>query len=176
MPPLRGPTPGGMPRTGRNRRGAVIGVVLFAIIVLGISVFLVRRRPPLSSVGRAPSALGDATAGTLIPITRSARLPVDGSKRVRVALVRDPASESYYESTAAYDRALEAWSALAEETGADVTWITPAAAERDASDVLIVAATPCLSNPARRAMLTSGSRGRGVIFTGLSGVRDGGCR
>ena len=158
-----------------RRRGGVLGVILFAIVVLGISVLLVRARPPLTQAEAAPSALGDATAAELSPITRPAQLP-NGGAGVRVALLRDPASIPFFENADAYDRALDGWAELLAATGAEVTRVAPAEAERDAGTVLVAVATPCLSAPARRAMRAATNGGRGVIFTGLTGVRDGGCR
>ena len=164
----------GMHSATRTRGGA-LGIILFAVVVLGISVLLVRERPPLTETVAAPSALGDATAMELSPITRPARLP-DGVARVRVALLRDPASASFSDDAKAYDRALDAWAAMLEETGAEVRRVTPAAASADSLSVLFVAATPCLSADARRAMQAATRSGRGIIFTGVSGVRDGNCR
>ena len=158
------------------RRGGIIGIVLFAVVVLGISALLVRARPTLSSAEPAPSALGDETAIGLTPITRSSRLPGGDRDGVRVALLRDPASESYYEDSLEYDRLLDGWASMLAATGATVQRITPDAVAADTSAVLVVAGAPCLSNAARAAMRQVGARPRGVIFTGLTGVRDGGCR
>ena len=145
------------------------------MVVVGVSVLIVRARPSLSPAIAAPSALGDATVAELAPVTRSARLP-HGTTRVQIALVRDPASVKFYDDPRAYDRMLTAWSEMLEATGAEVRRITPAAAEGDPSQVLAVVASPCLSAPARRAMQAAARRGRGVLFTGMTGVRDGGCR
>src|SRR5688500_7847587 len=158
------------------RRGGVIGIVLFALVVLGISALLVRARPTLSSAEPAPSALGDETAIGLTPITRSARLPGGDRQPVRIALLRDPASATYYEDSLEYDRVLDAYASMLAATGAIVQRITPDAAASDTSAVLVVVAAPCLSNAARTAMRQVRARARGVIFTGMTGVRDGGCR
>ena len=163
-------------RDARCRKGGVVGIVLFALIVLGVSALLVRARPTLSSAEPAPSVPGDETALTLTPITRSSRLPGEDGQRVRVALLRDPASAAYYEDAAEYDRALDAWTSMLDATGAIVHRIAPEAAATDSSAVLVVAAAPCLSSTARTAMRQARAGQRGVIFTGLTGVRDGGCR
>ncbi|MDQ3674882.1 MAG: polysaccharide deacetylase family protein, partial [Gemmatimonadota bacterium] len=76
----------------------------------------------------------------------------------------------------AYDLALDAWAEILAGAGAVVDRVSPAEARLASGSVLVVAAAPCLSADARRAMQTAGSRGRGVIFTGLTGVRDAGCR
>ena len=162
-------------RSATRTRGGALGIILFAVVVLGISVLLVRARPPLTEAEAAPSALGDATAMELSPITRPARLP-DAAIPVRVALLRDPASVSFSDDAQAYDRALDAWATLFQATGAEVRRVTPAVAASDRQSVLVVAATPCLSAEARRAMQAAVRSGRGLIFTGVSGVRDGGCR
>ena len=166
----------GTPHRGAGRSGGAAGVILFGVVVLGISVFLIRARPALTPAVAAPSTLGDATAATLIPITRSPLLPESSRPRVRVALVRDTASIGFFDNRTQYDRALNEWATMLEATGAEVRRIDASRAETDRSDVLVLAATPCLSAPARRAMQSSARRGRGVIFTGMTGVRDGGCR
>lgn len=162
-------------RRAWERHGTALVVVVFAIVVVGISAFLVQNRAPLGPVVAAPSVLGSATAQTLTTAMLSHRLP-GAISPVRVALLRDPASIPFYENPKAYDLALDSWAEILVGAGALVDRVTPDEAALGASSVLVVAATPCLSTPARRAMQTAGSRGRGVIFTGLTGVRDAGCR
>ncbi|MDQ3672976.1 MAG: hypothetical protein M3365_01175, partial [Gemmatimonadota bacterium] len=158
-----------------GRHGTTLVVVVFALVVVGISAFLVQNRPQERPVVAAPSVLGSATAQTLTTATFSHQLPNTPSP-VRIALLRDPASVGFYEDPKAYDLALDAWAEILVGAGAAVDRVTPAEAELGSSSVLVVAATPCLSADARRAMRTAGSRGRGVVFTGLTGVRDGGCQ
>jgi len=162
-------------RAAWERHGGTLAVVLVAVVVVGISAFLVQERTLPRPVVATPSMLGSATAQMLTPAIRSPLLPNTGSP-VRVALLRDPASVEFYEDPKAYDRALDLWAQMLSAAGATVDRVTPDAAELGAGSVLVVAATPCLSVPARRAMQTAGQRGRGVIFTGITGVRDGGCR
>lgn len=162
-------------RLGTPRRGGALGILLFALVVVGISFLLVRSKPTLSAAPDVEAARGDETAHQLVSITRPATLP-NGAGRVRVALLRDPASAAWSDDPAAYDRSLDAWSTAIAATGAEVHRITPEAAEGDRSAVIVAAATPCLSAPARRALQTASRRGSGVIFTGMTGVRDGGCR
>ena len=158
-----------------ERHGTAAAVVVFALLVIGISAFLVQNRPAVQPRIEVPSVLGSVTAQKLTTTTPSPRLPQGGSP-VRIALLRDPASIGFYEDPKAYDLVLDSWAEFLVGAGAMVDRVTPAEAALGSSPVLLVAATPCLSTEARRAMQTAGSRGRGVIFTGLTGVRDGGCR
>lgn len=157
------------------RHGRTLGIVLVALVVVGISAFLVQDRAAPRPAVPVPSVLGSATAQTLTPAIRSPLLPIHGDP-VRVALLRDPASVEFYEDPKAYDQALDSWEEFLAGVGATVARVGPDAAESDQSDVLLVAAAPCLSPAARRAMQIAGQRGRGVIFTGITGVRDAGCR
>ena len=158
-----------------ERHGTAAVVVVFALLVVGISAFLVQSRPVVKPRVEVPSVLGSVTAQKLTTATPSYRLPQDGSP-MRIALLRDPASIDFYEDPRAYDLALDSWAEFLVGAGAMVDRVSPAEAALGTSPVLLVAATPCLSTEARRAMQTAGSRGRGVIFTGLTGVRDGRCR
>ena len=158
-----------------ERHGTAAAVVVLALVVVGISAFLVQNRPVVQPRVEAPSVLGSATAQMLTTATPSHKLPESRSP-VRIALLRDPASIDFYEDPKAYDLALDAWAELLVGAGAVVDRVSPAEAALGSNPVLLVAATPCLSTEARRAMQTAGNRGRGVIFTGLTGVRDGGCR
>ena len=163
----------------RQRTGAALPVLLFVAVVLGLSVLLLRIRP--SSTEAAPvnhpaAPVGDETAGQLTPVLRSARLPQNASIEVSIALVEDPASARYYEDSTHYRRALDTWAQVLEATGATLRRVSPTDIARDTSDVIVVPAAPCLSAPTRAAMLGAASRGRGVIFSGLTGTRDGACR
>lgn len=157
-----------------KRHGGTLGVVLVALVVVAISAFLVQERTAPRPVVTVPSVLGSATAQLLTPAIRSPLLPANWP--VHVALLRDPASVEFYENPKAYDDALDSWERFLTGAGATVERVTPEMAEAGSSNVLVVAATPCLSPAARRAMRTAGQRGRGVIFTGITGVRDEGCR
>lgn len=157
----------------RQRAGAVLPAALFVLVVLALSaMLLVRQSPAEPAVEHPPAPVGDETARRLTPVLRSAILPA----AVTVALVRDPASAGFHDDSAYYGRALGTWTRVLEATGATVRTVAPGALSRDDSDVIVVASAPCLSNATRDAMLGAAARGRGVIFTGLTGTRDGGCR
>jgi peptidoglycan/xylan/chitin deacetylase (PgdA/CDA1 family) len=162
-------------RAAWERHGTAALVVVLALVVIGISAFLVQTRPESQPPIEAPSVLGSATAQKLETATSSHKLP-EAASAVRIALLRDPASIEFYEDPSAYDLALDSWAEFLVGAGAIVDRVSPAEAALGSSRVLLVAATPCLSTEGRRAMQTAGSHGRGVIFTGLTGVRDGGCR
>ena len=160
----------------RHRSGNILPALLFAIVVIALSVLLLRARSSSEAAPAtyAPAPVGDETALRLTPVLRASRLP-DGAA-VTVALVRDGASAVYYDDSTRYDRALDIWATALERTGARVRRVAPSELARDTSDVLVVAAAPCLTPATRSAMLGAASQRRGVIFTGLTGTRDAGCR
>ena len=162
----------------RQRRGAALPILLFVAVVLGLSVLLLRIR---SSTEAAPvihpaAPVGDETATQLTPVLRPARLPETAARSVRVALVDDPASARFHGDSTQYGRALDVWAEVLAGTGATVHRVSPADIARDASEVIVVPSAPCLSPSTRAAMLGAAARGRGVIFSGLTGTRDAGCR
>ena len=162
----------------RRRPGGVLPGLLIAVVVIGLSVLLLRARSSseAAQVVHTPAPVGSETAVRLTPVLRPAILPRPAGTAVRVTLVRDAASERYFDDSTSYDRALEVWEAALARIGAEVRRIAPEQLARDSSDVIVVAAAPCLSAETRAAMLDAGARGQGVIFTGMTGTRDAGCR
>ena len=162
----------------RRRSGGVLPVLLIAVVVVGLSVLLLRARSSseAAQVVYAPAPVGDETAERLTPVLSAARLPESDSGPVLVALVRDPASERYYDDSARYGRSLDGWARALEEIGARVERVSPEQLATHPGEVIVVPAAPCLSTATRAAMLEAGSRGRGVIFTGMTGTRHEGCR
>ena len=162
----------------RQRSGAALPALLFTVVVLGLSVLLLRIRPsaePAAAVHLAAPS-GDETASRLTPVLRPARLPANVSREIHVALVRDPSSARFHDDSTRYDRTLDRWARALDAAGVKVRVVAPAQLASDSIDVIVVPAAPCLSPLTRTAMLAAESRGRGVIFTGLTGTRDGGCR
>lgn len=107
----------------------------------------------------------------------SALPPATLATAVRVGILRDPASERYYDRSATMDSIVGSWRTALREIGAEPRVVSPRQA-LDATDeqVLIVPASPCLGRDARRALDAAAQRGVGLVMTWLSGVRDGGCR
>ena len=162
----------------RQRVGGVLPALLIAVIVIGLSVLLLRARSSseAAQVVYAPAPVGDETAERLTPVLSAAQLPESDGGPVLVALVRDPASQRYYDDSSRYDRSLDGWARALEEIGARVERVTPDQLSTHPGGVIVVPAAPCLSAATRAAMLEAGSRGRGVIFTGMTGTRNQGCR
>ena len=162
----------------RQRTGAALPALLFIAVVLGLSVLLLRVRPAAQAAPQTHLAapVGDETASRLTPVLRPARLPAGGAADVRVALVRDPASARFHDDSTRYERTLDLWATAVGASGATVRLVAPAQLAADTIDVIVVPGAPCLSPATRAALLGAASRGRGVIFTGLTGTRDGGCR
>lgn len=157
----------------RQRRGAALPALLITLVILALSVLLlVRQSPAEPGVEHPPAPVGDETARRLAPVLRPAVLPT----AVAIALVRDPASAGFHDDPGYHGRALGTWTRALAATGASVRVVAPAELSGDDADVIVVASTPCLSRATRDAMLGAAARGRGVIFTGLTGTRDGGCR
>jgi peptidoglycan/xylan/chitin deacetylase (PgdA/CDA1 family) len=99
-------------------------------------------------------------------------------QRVRVAVVRDEAAATFYNSAATLDSTVEAWRAALTNAGADVR-VARAAELRSMSDwaqVLVVPTSPCLTVATREAMEAAAARGQGLIVVGATGSLDAACR
>lgn len=153
-------------------RSTTVAVLLFMLVVLALSALLVRAREGRSASAAAPviSSPGSVPVLALEPLLRRQQLP----GTLTVALVRDPASASYYDTPAVYDTMLAHWRRALVAAGASVRDVTPAALASDRSSVIVVAAAPCLSPETRAAMAQPA--GRGIIFSWLTGTRDHDCR
>ena len=160
---------------GRSRRGFslwapigfLLGVTLLALAVVGWQ----------SAHGR-PRHAPRRFPGAESMLWRASRLaaPTLGAP-VRVAVLRDPASDRYYDSSAAMDSIVDSWMAALHAIGATPRVVSPEQALHSSDEqVLIVPASPCLGRDARHAIEVATERGTGLLVTWLSGVRDGGCR
>jgi len=137
----------------RQRNGAALPALLFAAVVLGLSVLLLRIRPATeaSPTAHLAAPTGDETASRLTPVLRSARLPAGGPADVRVALVRDPASARFHDDSTRYQRTLDLWMTALGATGAKVRLVAPSELAADTNDVIVVPGAPCLSSATRAA-------------------------
>ena len=149
----------------RARRGGALMYVLLALVVIGISWMLVARQSARFAGARAVREI----ASQLHP-------PALGAP-VRVALIRESGSASYFDDPGELDEILRRWATELRALGAEPSIIS-AARVSDAlgHDVIAIPASPCIGPATRRAVDAQLAAGRGVLLTWLAGVRDGGCR
>ena len=183
----------------RARHGRALFVVLAALGVLGISAAVVAARSRTAVTGTEPAryAAGSTVLdkGSLLPAPRL-------SRAIRVAILRDSASASYYDDPTQLDSIIGRWAAMLREEGAEVRVLSAenrrgtrknaernneasirvaprssavASALAESHEVLVVPSSPCLGRASRDAIDTTLARGGGVVLTWLAGVRDGGC-
>lgn len=120
----------------------------------------------------ATAVRAPARAITDVPtIVPQATLPAE----LRVAVLRDRASESWYGGPAGLDSVVGAWARTIESLGATVR-IAPSAGAASDADVVLVPAQPCIGEDTRRLLQSRGRARAGMIITGLTATRDGGCR
>ena len=157
-----------------ERRGGARAVVLVAIAIVALSMALVHwqasaRERTAASIA---ASTGASTVVRMPPIIAPRRLP----QPLTVAIVRDPASDAYFDSRATLDSVVAGWTSILEGVGAHVVVAPPtdAAALRGAN-VLVFPTEPCLGLPARDLIRASLARGQGVVATWITGTRDGGC-
>lgn len=160
-------------RRWRSFAGALAFVATVAVLTLAVVVWQRRRALALTAAQAAHRFSGAETV-----LNRGSRLPpATLGSPVRVAILRDPASEMYYDGRATMDSIVAAWRQALVTIGAVAGELSPAAAVAATNEqVLIVPASPCLGRDARHAIDVASRRGIGLVVTWLSGVRDGGCR
>ena len=145
----------------------LMGVVVLAVgLVAWQQTHTTPRREPLRFPG-AQSVLWRASQLASVAL----------GAPVRVAVLRDPATDRYYDAPGAMDSIVGTWLTALHAIGATARVISPEEAVRSTYEqVLIVPASPCLGRDARHAIDVATQRGTGILMTWLSGVRDGGCR
>src|SRR5690348_2415822 len=160
-----------------RRRASLLGPVAFAatvaMLTMGVIGWQHARAARVETARQARRFPGSETV-----LWRGSQLPSPAlSGPVRAEILRDPASDRYYESPATMDSIVDTWRAALGEIGATVRVVSPAGAlAADDEQVLIIPASPCLGRDARHAIDAAAHRGVGLLVTWLSGVRDGGCR
>lgn len=157
----------------RSFAGGVAFVVAVAVLTLAVVAWQRRRALALTAEHDARRFAGAETV-----LNRGSRLaPATLGSPVRVAILRDPASDAYYDRRETLDSIVATWRDALGAIGAVVREVSPAAAVGMTDEqVLIVPASPCLGRDARHAIDAASRRGIGLVVTWLSGVRDGGCR
>lgn len=156
----------------RRLRGDVVAFALAAVAVLGVSIGLTVRRYGDAASGRRRFS-GSRVVTGLPSALPSARL----SAPVRVAVIRDDAAASYYGRATTLDSIIGAWRNALRASGARVEVVASQAIGRAAlAQVIVVPSSPCLTAATRDLIDAAVARGQGVIFTGLTGIDDAGCR
>ena len=159
-------------RSSRSFAGGAAFVVTVAVLTLAVVAWQ-RRRALADTAHDARRFSGAETV-----LNRGSRLaPATLGTPVRVGILRDPASDAYYDRGATMDTIVATWRQALAAIGAVAYEVSPAAALAMTDEqVLIVPASPCLGRDARHALDVASRRGVGLVVTWLSGVRDGGCR
>ena len=157
-----------------DHRGGALTIVLVAIVIVALSIAAVHWQAAAREHrgSSAPPSTGAATVVVMPPLLPSRTLP----NGVTVALVRDRASDGYYDHAVSLDSVFDRWRLLLERMGARATTVSPTdTAALRAASVLLFPAEPCLGEQSRAAIHRALAHGQGVIATWLTGTRDGGC-
>lgn len=162
-----------MPRSRSTRRGGTFGVVVLVLAVVGFvtSYFLWRHGERAQAARDETAARRWASIG-VVSVLPEARLAAPA----RVAILRDSASDRWFNGPAALDTVVRAWEGALTAVGATVRVAGPTELLRGGDDdVLLIPSSPCLGVAARAAVDSALARGRGVLTTWISGTRDGLC-
>ena len=163
------------PRARPRRRTELLLFALAIVFILVVSVALTLRGGDGASARPEPKRF----SGSLVVLPMPSLLASSRLERpVRVAVVRDEAAASYYNSTATLDSVVGAWREALEKAGAEVRVVRSAELAEAARwpRVIVVPSSPCLTVATREAMDAAGSRGQGLIVTGAAGALDAACR
>src|SRR5688572_1255898 len=147
-------------------RAGVVAFLLGGCAIISISAAIQMRHNATLAAAAVPKFSGSSIIAELPSILPPATLATS----LRVAVVRDTAAASYYDSPRALDSIVSAWRRELTAIGAQIVDDTRSA------DVLIVPSSPCLTIGTREAIERAATRGQGLIVTGQAGVYDAGCR
>ncbi len=161
-----------MKRTVFRVRSGTVVFGIAAAAVVAISVALDIRRGAVETVVEVPRFSGSAIVADMPSLLPAPRLPT----RLRVAIVRDAAAASFYDSATTLDSIVSSWRAELVAIGADVRVVSAGSVHAERAHVLVIPSSPCLTMATREAIEAASSRGQGLILTGLAGVYDAGCR
>jgi len=157
-----------MKRPGRG----TLAFTVPAAIVVGVSLLLTRERGG-AAVPEPARFSGSVTVQRLPSLLGDARLPA----RVKVAVIRDDAAASFYDSAAVLDSIAAQWRRVLDDLGAQVRVVRSSQLEaaREAK-VIVVPSSPCLSLATWELLDRAASGGTGIVLTGRAGVMDAACR
>ena len=153
-------------------RADVIVWILAGASVLGVSVILTRRSAEAVTAPLVAHFSGSVVVQGLPSVLESPRL----AQRVTVDILRDDESARFYDSPTTLDSITGAWRSALAAAGADVRIVAPQNIGGRRAQVLVIPSSPCLSIASREEIESAADEGRGLIFTGLTGNRDAGCR
>jgi polysaccharide deacetylase len=153
-------------------RRATLGWTMLAAAVLGVSVVLTLRNAAAFTPPPIKHFSGSVVVQGLPSVLESPRL----THRMAVDILRDDASAGFYDSPATLDSVIAAWRNALDAIGADVRVVAPQSIGGRPGRVLVIPSSPCLTIASRQAIEAAANDGRGLIFTGLTGNRDIGCR
>ncbi|MFI5228075.1 MAG: polysaccharide deacetylase family protein [Gemmatimonadales bacterium] len=153
-------------------RSSALACGLLAAAVLGVSVILTRRNADAVTAPRVKRFSGSVVVQGLPSLLESPRL----AQPVSVDILRDDESARFYDSPATLDSIIDTWRRALVASGADVRVVAPQNIGSRRARVLVIPSSPCLTIASRQAIESAADDGRGLIFTGLTGNRDIGCR
>jgi peptidoglycan/xylan/chitin deacetylase (PgdA/CDA1 family) len=153
-------------------RRSTLAWMALAAAVLGVSVVLTLRNAAAFTPPRIKHFSGSVVVQGLPSVLESPRL----ARRLRVDILRDRASAGFYDSPATLDSVIAAWQTALNAIGADVRVVAAQNIGAHPGRVLVIPSSPCLTIGSREAIEAAANDGRGLIFTGLTGNRDIGCR
>jgi peptidoglycan/xylan/chitin deacetylase (PgdA/CDA1 family) len=147
-------------------RAGVAAFLLGGIGVVAISVGLQMRQQAQRTAALGPKFSGSTIVADLPSILPRAWL----SEQVRVAVVRDSAGASYYDSSRTLDSIVALWRNELSAVGASVV------SNASNADVIVIPSAPCMTLKTRELIEAAASRGQGLIITGPAATYDAGCR
>jgi peptidoglycan/xylan/chitin deacetylase (PgdA/CDA1 family) len=153
-------------------RRSTLAWTALAAAVLGVSVVLTLRNAAAFTPPRIKHFSGSVVVQGLPSVLESPRL----ARRLRVDILRDGASAGFYDSPATLDSVIAAWQTALNAIGAEVRVVAAQNIGPHPGRVLVIPSSPCLTIGSREAIEAAANDGRGLIFTGLTGNRDIGCR
>ena len=160
-------------RVARGRRGSAFLTAVIVLAVLGALASVVLWRHGIRArIDRDRRAAARWAAIRIEPVLPEAKL----ASPLRVVVLADRASDRWFNGTSRRDTVDRAWIDALQAIGAEAR-VVPASdtAALRAARVVVVPSSPCLGEPARRAIDGVLARGGGVIATWLTGTRDGAC-
>lgn len=153
-------------------RRATVAWTALAAAILGVSIVLTLRNAAAVTPPKVKHFSGSVVVQGLPSVLESPRL----ARPVSVDILRDDASASFYDSPATLDSVIAAWQIALDSIGADARVVAPQNIGAHPGRVLVIPSSPCLTIASRQAIEAAANDGRGLIFTGLTGNRDIGCR
>ena len=158
----------------RRPRATTLAIATAAVVVVVVSVLLTRGRGDAAAPGPEPPRFSGSVAVQRMPsLLHTATIPAP----VTVAVIRDDAAASFYDTSAVLDSIVESWRAALVRVGAKpVVESSRALSVAQRADVIVVPSSPCLSIATRALLESAAARGQGIVLTGRAGTEDAACR